>query len=149
MINCVFRLSFASLLAVAASPSERPVKLRDLPAAVQKTVQEQTKGAQLKGLSKEDERGKTFYEAETMRNGKSRDILIDPAGAVVEVEEEIGLDSLPVPAKAAIEHRAERGKILKVESVTSAGAVHYEATINKGGKKSEIAVNADGTIHKE
>jgi hypothetical protein len=100
-------------------------------------------------LSKEDERGKTFYEAETMRNGKSRDILIDPAGAVVEVEEEIGLDSLPAPAKAAIEHRAERGKILKVESVTSAGAVHYEATINKGGKKSEIAVNADGTIHKE
>lgn len=138
-----------ALLAGVAMAQEKPVKMKDLPAAVQKTVQEQTKGAELKGLSKEVEKGKTFYEAETKVNGKGRDILIDPSGAVVEVEEETTLDSIPAPAKAAIQKYAQNGKILKVESVTKGGEVSYEATVNKGGMKSEVAVAADGTIKKD
>lgn len=66
--------------------AEKKVKLAELPARVQKTVQEQTKNAQLKGLSKEVENGKTFYEIETIVNGKSRDLLVDPSGQIVEVE---------------------------------------------------------------
>jgi hypothetical protein len=142
---------FASvaLLAVPALAAEKPVKMKDLPTAVQKTVQEQTQNAQLKGLSKEVEGGKTFYEAETMVNGKSRDLLIDPTGAVVEVEEATTLDVIPAPAKAAIEKYAKNGKILKVESVTKGSTVSYEATVSKGGKKSEVAVAADGTMKKD
>jgi len=138
-----------ALLGGCALAAEKPVKMKDLPAPVQKTVQEQTQNAQLKGLSKEVEGGKTFYEAETMVNGKSRDILIDPTGAVVEVEEATTLDTIPAPAKAAIEKYAQNGKILKVESVTKGSVVSYEATVSKGGKKSEVAVATDGTIKKD
>jgi uncharacterized membrane protein YkoI len=128
--------------------SEVPVKMKDLPPAVQKTVQEQMKGAELRGVSKEVENGKTFYEAETRVNGRGRDVLIDADGAVVEIEEEVTLDSLPAAARAAIEKSASGGKITKVESVTKGKIVTYEASLLKGGKKSEIAVAADGSIRK-
>ncbi len=137
-----------ALLAGAGVAAEKKVKIEDLPAPVQKTVQEQTKNAQLKGLSKEVEDGKTMYEIETVANGKSRDMLVDPSGAIVEVEEQATLDSIPAPAKAAIEKAAQNGKVLKVETVTKGSAVSYEAVVSKNGKKSEVAVEADGTIKK-
>ena len=137
-----------ALLAGAGIAAEKKVKMQDLPAAVQKTVQEQTKNATLKGLSKEVESGKTMYEVETVANGKSRDLLVDPTGAIVEVEEEATLDSIPAPAKAAFEKAAANGKILKVETVTKGSAVSYEAVVSKNGKKHEVAVEADGTIKK-
>ena len=140
---CIAVLSLA-----AAFGAEKKVKMKDLPAAVQKTVQEQTKGAQLKGVSKEVENGKTLYEAETVVNGRSRDYVIDEAGTVVEIEDEVTLDSIPAPAKAAIEKSAGSGKILKVESVTKGTIVTYEAELLKAGKKSEVAVAADGSVQK-
>src|SRR5207244_2730538 len=102
--------------------------------------------AKLRGLAKEVENGKTFYEAETTVNGKSRDFLIDPTGAVVEVEETTTLDSIPEAAQKAFKIAAGSGKILSVETVTKGSAVSYEAVIQKGSRKSEMAVNADGSI---
>lgn len=126
--------------------SGKRVKMSDLPAAVRKTVQEQTKGATIRGLSKEIEKGKTYYEVETTVNGKSRDVLIDPTGAMVEVEEEVTLDSVPAAARAAIQKSAGDGKILKVESVARGTSVTYEATVQKTGKKSEVKVKPDGSV---
>lgn len=147
-MSLLITLPSLTVLAILGVAAETKVHMKDLPTPVQKTVEEQTKNAELKGLSKEIEHGKTFYEAETMINGKSRDVLIDPTGAVVEIEEAVALDSVPGPAKAAIEKYAQGGKILKVESVTHGSAVSYEATISKGGKRSEFAVEADGTKKK-
>jgi uncharacterized membrane protein YkoI len=139
------KLVVPALAAVALFASETRVQMKDLPEAVQKTVKEQTKTAKLRGLAKEIEDGKTFYEAETTVNGKSRDVLIDPTGAVVEVEEAVTLDSLPEAARKAIQAKAGSGKILTVELVTKGSAVSYEAVVQKNGKKSEVAVNADGS----
>jgi uncharacterized membrane protein YkoI len=126
---------------------DKPVKLSDVPPAVQKAIQEQTKGAVIKGLSMETEKGKTFYEAETTLKGHGRDLLFDKTGALVEVEEETTLDAIPVPAKNGIQ-KAAGGQVLKVEAVTNGSSVSYEAEIEKNGKKSEFAVKPDGTISK-
>ncbi len=141
----VVTLALSSGLVFAA---ETPVKMKDLPEAVQKTVKEQAKNAKLRGLSKEVENGQTFYEAETVVNGKNRDVLIDVNGAVVEVEEATTLASIPEAAQKALKAAAGSGKILGVETVTKGSVVSYEAVIQKGGKKSEVAVNADGSLKK-
>ena len=133
---------------IVALASEKSVKMKDLPLPVQRAIQEQTKGTQVKGLAKEVENGKTFYEAETSVNGHGRDLLFDSAGALVEIEEETPLDSIPAPARAAIEKKAAGGKITKVEILTKGQTIVYEAAITKGGKKSEIVVAADGSIAK-
>ena len=119
-------------LPVALVAQETKVQMKDLPPAVQKTVQDQTRTAKLRGLAKEIENGKTFYEAETTVNGKSRDVLIDPSGAVVEVEEATTLAAIPEPARKAFQqHAGAAGKILSVETVTRGSAVSYEAVIQK------------------
>jgi hypothetical protein len=119
--------------------------MQDLPEAVQKTVKRETAHGKLRGLAKEVENGQTFYEAETTVNGTSRDILIDANGAVVEVEEATSLAKLPEAAQKAINAEARTGKLLSVEKVTKGAAITYEAAIQKGGKKTELAVGADGT----
>ena len=141
--------ALAALASLSLLASETPVQMKDLPAAVQKTVQEQTKTAKLRGLAKEVENGKTFYEAETTVNGKSRDILIDATGAIVEVEEATTLESIPDAAQKAFKRAAGSGKIVKLETVTKGSVMSYEAVVQKGGKKSEVAVNADGSIKKD
>ncbi len=137
-------------LAIAALPglgSEKKVKLQDLPAAVQKTVAEQSKGATIRGFAEETEGGKTYYEVEMTVNGHNRDVLMDPSGAVVEVESELSLDSAPAPVRATLEKKAGAGKILKVESITKNNGIEaYEAVIDTGGKKSEIKVAPDGKL---
>jgi len=137
------------VLLATAMIADTPVKMEDLPPVVQKAVKEKTKGATLVGLSKEKEKGKTFYEAETKVSGKTRDLLFDAAGVVVDVEEEVDLASIPAAAKAAIEKKSSGGTIEKVETVTHGSDVSYEAAIKtKAGKKIEYSVNADGSVRK-
>ena len=139
----------ASCLVLAAD-SEKKIQKKDLPAAVQKAADEQTKGAEIKGYSKEVEKGKTFYEVETIVDAHGRDLLFDAAGKLVETEEEVAIDKVPAAARAAIEKAATGGKINKVEILTKGSAVTYEASITgKSGKKSEVLFNADGTKGKE
>jgi hypothetical protein len=120
---------------------------KKLPPAVQKTVQEQTKGATVLGLSKEVENGKTQYELETKVNGRTRDLLIDPAGKVVEVEEEVDIASLPAAVQAEMKKSLGEGRIVRLESITKDGVLTaYEASAQKGGKKSSVEMGPDGKI---
>lgn len=78
-------------------------------------------------------------------NGHGKDIEMDSTGAVVEVEEEVDLGSIPEAARSAIEKGAEGGKVLKVESVTHGTTlVAYEAAVSKAGKHSEVWVDPEG-----
>ena len=139
---------FAAGLAFAQN-SEKKVKMSDLPAAVQAAVKEQSKGAQLRGLAKEVEGGKTFYEAELKVNGHNKDILFDTEGKVVEVEEQVTLASLPAAVRSEIQKQAGKGRIVIVESVTKDGTlVYYEAQIKGTGKAREIKVSTEGALVK-
>src|SRR5436853_6846887 len=84
----------ALLFAMGASAQEKKIKKSDMPAAVQKAADEQSKGATVKGYSTEVEGGKTTYEVELTVNGHSKDVIMSPEGAAVEAEEEVTLDSL-------------------------------------------------------
>jgi hypothetical protein len=136
--------ALVAMLAIGAFAQETKIQMKDLPKAVQAAAQlEQTKGATLKGFNKEIESGKTFYEVETVLNGRTRDLLFDPAGTVVEVEEEIANDAVPPAAMKAL---MARGKVTKVETVTKGkSVVAYESTVKtKTGKNVEVAVDAGG-----
>jgi uncharacterized membrane protein YkoI len=138
-------VALALLFATGASAQEKKIKKSDLPAAVQKTADEQSKGATVKGYNSEVEDGKVQYEVEMTVNGHSKDVSISPEGAVLEVEEEVALNSLPAEVRGALQNKAGAGKIAKVESLTKQGKlVAYEAQVSTNGKKSEIQVGPDG-----
>lgn len=119
--------------------------MKDLPAPVQATVKEVSKGATLRGLAMETENGKTYYEAELMVKGHSKDVTIDPDGKIVTIEEQVTMASLPAAAKAEILKQAGKGKILLVESITENNSiVAYEAHVKTAGKISEVKVDPNG-----
>jgi uncharacterized membrane protein YkoI len=139
--------SMAVLFAVALPglAQEKKLQRSELPPAVQKTVDEQSKGATIKGYSTEVEDGKKIYEVELTVNGHGKDISMDPQGHVLEIEEETALESLPPAVKDGLTKAAGKGTIQKVESLTKNGKlVAYEAAVKTGTKKSEVQVGPDG-----
>ena len=144
--NYLVAIAASGLLLVgAASAQEKKIKRSDLPPAVEKTVAAQSAGATIRGFSTEKEKGQTLYEVEMTVNGHSKDISMAPDGAIVEIEEQVALDSLSPEVKAGLQAKAGKGKILKVESLTKKDKlVAYEAQVESNGKKSEVQVGPDG-----
>ena len=141
---CVLVVSLA--LAGSVFTQEKKVKRSDLPAAVEKTVVEQSKGATIRGFSEEKENGLTTYEAEMLVNGRTKDVQIDANGIVIEVEEQVDLQAVSTQARNGLQEKAGHGKILKVESITKKDKlVAYEAKVVTDGHKSEVQVTPDET----
>jgi hypothetical protein len=130
---------------VAGQEQEKKIKRTDLPPAVENAVVAQSQGATIRGFSQERENGKTFYEAELMVDGHSKDVLMDADGKVVEVEEEIAIESLPAAVRQGLQTKAGTGKLIKVETLTKNGKlVAYEAKVLTRDKRSEVQVGPDG-----
>jgi uncharacterized membrane protein YkoI len=126
-----------------AKDGDKKVSLKNLPAAVKATVEAESKGAKVKGISSEKAKGKTVYELETLVNGRIRDLMIDSAGKVYVVEEQIDADKVPAPVRQALE---QKGKIVVIESVVEDGKTTYEGQVQpKTGKKITLELTADGT----
>lgn len=143
MLAAVCVLIFSCTL--GGSAQEKKLKKSELPAAVQKTADEQSQGAAVKGYSSEVEDGKLQYEVSLIASGHGKDVTIAPDGSVLEVEEEVALDSLPAVVREGLQKQAGAGKIAKVESITKHNSlVAYEAHVRTGTKHSEIQVGPDG-----
>jgi hypothetical protein len=154
MTRTVVLIMFAAsiFLTISAFAQERKIERSQLPPAVEAAVAAQSQGATVRGFSEEKEKGQTYYEAELMVNGHSKDVLMDPQGNVVEVEEEVAIESLPAAVRDGLRAKAGSGRLGKVESITKHGKlVAYEARVIRNGKKSEIQVRPDGKAldHKE
>ena len=129
---------------------QKKLTLQDLPPVVQKTVQAELKGGEIKNIDRETEHGVAQYEVETMLNGKHRDFDVDTKVNLMVVEEETNIDSIPTPAKAAILKKVGAGKLARVELFMRGGETMYEAGYTgKDGSKHEVLVKADGTETKE
>jgi uncharacterized membrane protein YkoI len=141
---------FAATLVMGLSLSlcqaqERKLKREQLPPEVEKTVARETEGATIKGFATEVEHGRKLYEALLVVKGHTKDILIDRNGNIVEVEEQVTLDSLPVAVQDALKKRAGSGTITLIESLTKNGQlVAYEAQVKQGKRRSEIQVGPNG-----
>ena len=131
--------------ALSVLAAEKKIKRSDLPPAVEKTVAAQGVDATIRGFSEEKENGQTFYEAEMTVNGHSRDVLMDAGGVIVEVEEQVAMDSLPTDVQDALHAKAGKGKIVIIESITKHDKlVAYEAAVLTKGKRSEVQVDPLG-----
>jgi uncharacterized membrane protein YkoI len=130
--------------------AEKKMALKDLPAEAQKTVHAELKGAEIKNIGKETEKGVTQYEVETILNGKHRDFNVDAKGKLLLVEEETTLDAIPAAAKTAILKKIGTGKLTMIELFIRGGETMYEASYTTAkGKKLEVLLKADGTETKD
>ncbi|HKE21589.1 MAG TPA: hypothetical protein VKB88_04305 [Bryobacteraceae bacterium] len=143
-------MSMLLTFSLGASFAEKKLALKDLPLAVQKAIQDELKGGEIKSIGKETEHGVAQYEVETMREGKHRDFNVDTKGKLLVVEEETTIDSIPAAARAGIMKKVADGKVGMVELFLRSGETLYEAEYTtKAGRKHEVLVKADGTETKE
>jgi len=146
-------LAIAAMVCSATAQEKKGagLELQKLPAAVQKTIQDNLKGGEIKNISKEKEDGVVQYEIESVLNGKSRDFNVDAKGTLLVMEEATSIDSIPAAAKASILKRVADGKLTLVETYSRPGKpTMYEASYtDKKNKKLEMLVKADGTVTKD
>ena len=107
--------------AAQAAAQDKKLKRSELPPAVGKTADAQSVGATVRGYSSETEDGQLSYEVALMMHGRTRDVSIAPDGTLLEIEEQVSLDSLPAAVRAGLIQAAGAGKIGKVESLTKKG----------------------------
>ncbi|HUK30949.1 MAG TPA: PepSY domain-containing protein [Candidatus Acidoferrum sp.] len=142
VLSAILVAGFTCLPALA---QDKKLQRSDLPPAVGKTADEQSKGATVRGYSSEVEDGKLEYEVELTINGHNRDVSIDANGNVIEIEDVVEFSSLSPAVQNGLNKKAGTGKITKVESITKKGKiVAYEAHVLDGTKKREIQVGPDG-----
>jgi hypothetical protein len=135
----------AGVLFTVAPAQERKITRAQLPPEVEKTVGRESEGATIKGFASEIEHGQKFYEASLIVDGHTKDILMDPHGNIVEVEEQVTMDALPATVQDSLKKRAGSGTITIIESLTKNGQlVAYEAQVKHGKKRSEIQVGPNG-----
>jgi hypothetical protein len=136
-------LSFASQS--VAEEQEKKIERSNLPPAVEKTVAAQSQAATIRGFSEETENGQKLYEVKLMLDGHKKNILMDANGSIVEVEEQVAMESLSPAVRDGLQAKAGSGKLVKVESITkNSKLVAYEARVMTNGKKSEVQVGPDG-----
>ncbi|MDP9038491.1 MAG: hypothetical protein M3O02_04340 [Acidobacteriota bacterium] len=147
--SSVFALIAASAVVMTGvatiAVAETKIDRSKLPPAVEKTVEEQSQGATIKGFMTETEGGVFEYEAEMVVNGHTKDIAIAKDGTLLEIEEEVAMNTLPDAVQKALTAKAAGAKITKVETLTKKGKlVAYEAATVKGTKKSEFQLGPNG-----
>jgi hypothetical protein len=143
--TAVFVIVASALLTASAISQEKAIKRAQLPKPVEATVAAQSQGAKVRGFSVEKENGQTYYEAQFLVNGHTKDVLMDPDGKIVEVEEQVAMDALPGQVRDGLQDKAGKGRLVNVESITKHDRlVAYEARVITAGKNSEIQVGPDG-----
>ena len=132
-------------VATCAFAQEVRVERSQMPDAVQKTADEQSKGATVRGYIMEIKGGQILYEVELTVNGHSKDVVIDSKGNLLKTKDEVALDKLPAAVRGALQKKAGPGTIKRTESITKHGSiVAYAAKVVTNGKKSEVQVSPDG-----
>ena len=72
--------------AASAAGDEQKMSLEQVPAAVKATVEKEAKGGTIGEVTKETEKGKTFYEAQITKDGKARWVHVREDGKVLKRE---------------------------------------------------------------
>ncbi len=114
-----------------------------LPAPVLSAFKQAYPTAVIKNASKEIDNGKTTWEVESIDAGLARDLVYNPDGTIVDIEEAVAIDTLPPAVTAAVMAKHPRGTITKAEKLFRADKWTYELTL-KGAAKPSIELSPDG-----
>jgi uncharacterized membrane protein YkoI len=147
-------IGMLTLVAWADDGQEEEVTFDQVPAAVKTTILRESAGAEITEIERETRNGKTVYEAEFLRDGKEIEIQIAPDGTVLgrevegpeDDEDDLTIDQVPEPARAALLKLAGGARIVEVEREKEHGALVYEAAWVKNGTQHEAEVTAEGAL---
>jgi len=125
---------------------DKPVSQNDIPAPVLAAFHQSYPAARIRGTSTETEKGKTYYEIESINGKQSRDILYIADGTAVEIEEAMPAKSLPAAVRHAVMKEFHHAEVTKAERVTKGAALSYEIHVRRGAQHGSVVIDTTGTV---
>ena len=127
---------------------ERKVTESEVPPAALAALKELAGEASITEYAEEIEHGSTFYEGSWKAvTGSNVDALVTSAGDVVEIEEQVTADQVPVAVRAAVRNLSGPDAPLFCEKKTM---ILYEVKFRKDDQRHEILYTPDGrTLEKD
>ena len=157
VIACLFAATALATAQTPAKPAQKPapvvkavpaVKVEDQIAKLPKVILDAFKKAYptavIKNVAEERENGKTTWEVESTDKGLGLDLVYNPDGTVVDIEEEVAAASLPPAVTAALKAKYPKATITKAEKLTTGKTSVYELTLTGAGEVKSIELTADG-----
>src|SRR6266850_6812108 len=144
----LFSVVCLCLLFGVAMAGEKKISKKQIPSAVLTAFKTDYPNATIKGQAVETEKGKKYYEIESVDGKTSRDLLYTPDGRISEIEEDMDLTTVPAEMKGAADKAYPGGKLVKAEKVTAGTSVKYELHVKVGKKTKEVVLDASGKIMK-
>jgi len=114
-----------------------------LPAPILAAFKKSYPNATIKNASKETGDGKTVWEVESIDNNLTRDIVYNPDGTIVDMEEQFAIASLPAAVTAAVKAKYPKATITLAEKTTAGAKSWFELTL-KDAPVASIELTADG-----
>jgi hypothetical protein len=129
------------VISVAAQATEKKINQSDMPAAVQKTAEQQSTGATVTGYTKDKVEGQIVYQMNLLADGRVKGVVIGSDGTVVSVEEEVAWDQVPANVQTNFTNVTGKGKLGNVSTVTKQGKiVAYKAVLDTNGVRDHVVV---------
>ena len=142
-ISLLLGLVFLAMSATQAEKASDKMTLADVPESVQKALAEYRGGAQPTSLKRELKEGIAFYEAEYREGEVTREIKLDEAGRVIEIEEEFPFSDLPQEVLQSIQAAYPDAEIEEIELKT---VIFYEVELQKEGREVEVKILENGHV---
>jgi len=122
------------------------VSLEEIPGLVRKTIEAHVGDGKLEAVYRLTEGGETSFDAEVLRHGKTRDIIVNMNGKLESVQ--VSIDDLSPEAQKTIRDKVGSGKIVRVDKLSELrqGVQPYEIEARKDGKVFSFAVGPKGRL---
>lgn len=127
---------------------DKKVTKKNVPKAVLNSFYKTYPKAVIKGMSTETEKGRTYFEIESVDGNVNRDLLYTAAGKTAEIEETIPSSGLPKMSMQVIEKKFPGAKVEKIEKNTRDSKVTYDLSLTGKKGKFEVVLNKEGKIIK-
>jgi len=149
IISSLAALAIIAGIAVPALGEEKEdtVPMAKVPAKVKATLAKYAAEADVKQVEKGEQDDTKVYEFDIEQGTHKFEVTISKKGKYLGQEEDVELSAVPDAAQKGLTTAAGGGKLSGFEKATDAdGKITYEADLDKDGKKSEVAVDADGKV---
>jgi len=141
------------LLLVCALPSgiargqeKGSLKLGDLPPGAQVSVKEQSAGGTLRSLWVGNDKGERVYGAVILYGGKRKEVVVNADGKIVDVQQEVTVESLPAAMRKSLKEQPRGARILNVSKETENGVVKYELETDVEGRSRNLSFDSAGKV---
>ncbi|MGH9705000.1 MAG: PepSY-like domain-containing protein [Candidatus Acidiferrales bacterium] len=122
------------------------LKLGDLPPGAQVAVKEQSAGGTLRNLWVGSNKGEKVFGAVIVSGGKRKEVVVNADGKIVDVQQEVNVESLPPAMRKSLKEQPQGAKILNVSKETENGVVKYELETDVEGRSRNLSFDSTGKV---